>query len=91
MVVSDSMYPVMKRGDLVVVENAYWEFNPEDVKVGDIVVYDAHWPLSGNRIDYIIYLDNKTLYIYSGNYTRPVIHRVIEKVKIGNEYYIITK
>jgi len=90
-VVSNSMYPVMKRGDLVVVENAYWEFNPEDVEVGDIVVYKAHWPLSGNRIDYILQINNKTLAVYSGDKTKPVIHRVIEKVNIDGSYYIITK
>ena len=36
-VVSDSMYPIMKRGDFVIVENAGFEFNPNDVNVGDIV------------------------------------------------------
>jgi len=85
------MYPVMKRGDLVVVENAHWEFKPEDVEVGDIVVYDAHWPLGGNRIVYILQVDNKTLAIFDGDKTRPVIHRVIEKVNIEGKYYIITK
>ena len=90
-VVSNSMYPVLKRGDLVVVENAPWEFNPKDVEVGDIVVYDAHWPLGGNRIVYILHVHNKTLAIYDGENTRPVIHRVIEKVNIEGNYYIITK
>jgi len=84
------MYPVMKRGDLVVVENAHWEFSPEDVEVGDIVVYDAHWPLGG-KIVYTFQVGNKTLAIYNGDETRPVIHRVIEKVNIEGKYYIITK
>ena len=37
----------MYRGDIVVLEKAdllgFHEFNPDDVKVGDIVVYDAVW------------------------------------------------
>jgi len=90
-VVSNSMYPVMKRGDLVVVENVYWEFNPKDVKVGDIVVYDAHWPVDGNSIVYILQINNKTLRVYSGGKTKPVIHRVIGKVNIDDSCYIITK
>ncbi|HIP84606.1 MAG TPA: S26 family signal peptidase [Methanothermococcus okinawensis] len=90
-VVSNSMYPVMKRGDLVVVENAPWEFNPEDVEVGDIVIYDAHWPLGGNRITYVLQIDNKTLELYEGDNTRPVVHRVIDKINIEGNYYIITK
>lgn len=47
-VVSGSMEPAFYRGDIVVTEgtNIYGiqEFNPEtDVKVGDVVVYDATW------------------------------------------------
>ncbi|AMK16251.1 signal peptidase I [Methanobrevibacter olleyae] len=46
-VVSGSMEPVMYRGDIVVLEKAnllgIGEFSPADVKVGDIVVYDAVW------------------------------------------------
>ena len=46
-VVSGSMEPAFYRGDIVLVEKADFlgihEFNPEDVKVGDIVVYDAVW------------------------------------------------
>ncbi len=43
------MEPEFYRGDIVAVEKAnllglgIQEFNPEDVKVGDIVVYDAKW------------------------------------------------
>jgi len=85
------MYPVLKRGDLVVVENAHWEFNPEDVEVGDIVVYNAHWPVSGNRIVSIYTIGNKTLFVFQGENTKPVIHRVIDKVKVEGEYYIVTK
>jgi len=47
-VVSGSMEPAFYRGDIVVTEgtNVYGiqEFNPQtDVKVGDVVVYDATW------------------------------------------------
>ena len=46
-VVSESMEPVFFRGDIVVVEKANFigiqEFDPNDAKVGDIVVYDAIW------------------------------------------------
>jgi signal peptidase len=46
-VVSGSMEPVMYRGDIVVLEKAnllgFQEFNPAEVEVGDIVVYNAAW------------------------------------------------
>jgi len=46
-VVSESMEPVFYRGDIVVVEKTNFiginEFNPENVNVGDIVVYNAEW------------------------------------------------
>lgn len=46
-VVSGSMEPVMYRGDIVVLEQTnilgFHEFSPDDIKVGDIVVYNAAW------------------------------------------------
>ena len=46
-VVSGSMEPAFYRGDIVVVEKADFlginEFDPKDVQVGDVVVYDAQW------------------------------------------------
>ena len=46
-VVSGSMEPVMYRGDIVVLDKAnllgLQEFNPDEVEVGDIVVYNAAW------------------------------------------------
>ena len=46
-VVSGSMEPAFYRGDIVVVEKADFlginEFDPKDVQVGDVVVYDAKW------------------------------------------------
>jgi len=111
----------MKRGDLVIVENAGFEFNPKDINVGDIVVYKAHWPY----YQYLLYgvecrlnlSPNKTFCIFNesdvkeisikflgrlGNYTilevnipqsptKPVIHRVIEKVEFNNKTYLIIK
>ncbi|WP_456471873.1 S26 family signal peptidase [Methanocaldococcus sp.] len=64
-VVSNSMYPVMKRGDLVIVENANIEFNPKDIKVGDIVIYNAHWPIYENIIAQLEYKLGRSLFIFS--------------------------
>ncbi|WP_414469169.1 signal peptidase I [Methanobacterium sp. ACI-7] len=38
LVVSESMAPTLHRGDVVIVEK-----NPDNIQVGDIVVYDAVW------------------------------------------------
>ena len=46
-VVSGSMEPAFYRGDIVAVQKSdllgIQEFNPKDVQVGDIVVYNAKW------------------------------------------------
>ena len=46
-VVSGSMEPVLYRGDIVLVEKTDFlginEFNPDNINVGDIVVYNAEW------------------------------------------------
>ncbi|MCL2115104.1 MAG: signal peptidase I [Methanobrevibacter sp.] len=46
-VVSESMEPVLYRGDIVIVEKSNFlgisEFNPDTVQVGDVVVYRATW------------------------------------------------
>ena len=46
-VVSESMEPVFYRGDIVIIEKTNFlginEFNPENVNIGDIVVYNAEW------------------------------------------------
>ncbi|ABR56882.1 signal peptidase I [Methanococcus aeolicus Nankai-3] len=92
MVVSDSMVPVMERGDFVIVSNANWEFNPNDVQVGDIVVYKAHWATDNYTIiESNILVNNKLLYLLDGPTTKPVIHRVIDKVQYKNNTYIVTK
>ncbi len=46
-VVSGSMEPVFYRGDVVVIEKTDFfgiqEINPADLKIGDIVIYNAIW------------------------------------------------
>lgn len=46
-VVSESMEPVFYRGDVVVIEKANFlglhEINTSDLKVGDIIIYQATW------------------------------------------------
>jgi signal peptidase len=86
------MYPIMERGDFVIVKNANWEFNPNNVQVGDIVIYKAHWPrYKENKVEYIVNIDDKRLGVFSGDKTEPVIHRVIQKLNINNETYFIIK
>jgi signal peptidase I len=46
---TDSMYPTINQGDIVFVQKndvlgAYSELNPDDIKVGDIVVYEKELP-----------------------------------------------
>ena len=72
-VVSGSMEPAFYRGDIVVVEKAGFlginEFNPEDVQVGDVVVYDAKWfdqPVIHRIID-IEDINGTTMYKIKGD------------------------
>lgn len=72
-VVSGSMEPVFYRGDIVAVEKADFlgihEFDPKDVQVGDIVVYDAVWfdqPVI-HRIINITEINGTTLYTIKGD------------------------
>lgn len=75
-VVSGSMEPVFYRGDIVAVEKAnlfglgIHEFNPEDVKVGDIVVYNAVWvdePVI-HRVINITEINGTTYYMIKGDH-----------------------
>ena len=72
-VVSVSMEPVFYRGDIVVVEKTDCfginEFNPNDVKVGDIVVYDATWYNSPvvHRVINITNINGTTYYEIKGD------------------------
>ena len=72
-VVSGSMEPVFYRGDIVDVEKTnllgIQEFNPKDVQVGDIVVYNAKWfnqPVIHRIID-IKEINGKTVYEIKGD------------------------
>jgi len=72
-VVSGSMEPVFYRGDIVAVEKTnllgIQEFNPKDVQVGDIVVYNAKWfnqPVIHRIID-IKEITGKTVYEIEGD------------------------
>ncbi len=75
-VVSGSMEPVFSRGDIVAVEKAnllglgIQEFNPEDVQVGDIVVYDAHWVNESviHRVINITEINGTTYYMIKGDH-----------------------
>ena len=73
-VVSGSMEPAFYRGDIVATENVntygIQEFNPyTDVKVGDVVVYDAMWysePVIHRVID-IQQINGSQYYIIKGD------------------------
>ena len=72
-VVSGSMEPAFYRGDIVLVEKANFlginEFNPNDVQVGDVVVYDAKWfdqPVI-HRIINITEINGTTMYMIKGD------------------------
>ena len=73
-VVSGSMEPVFYRGDIVAVEKADFlgihEFDPKDVQVGDIVVYDATWynePVI-HRVINITEINGTTYYMIKGDH-----------------------
>ena len=72
-VVSGSMEPAFYRGDLVLVEKSnllgIHEFDPKDVQVGDVVVYDAAWfnqPVI-HRIINITEINGTTMYVIKGD------------------------
>ncbi|WP_407414023.1 signal peptidase I [Methanobrevibacter sp.] len=77
-VVSGSMEPVFYRGDIVAIQKAdllgIHEFDPKDVQVGDIVVYNAKWfnqPVI-HRIINITEINGTTMYVIKGdNNQRP--------------------
>ena len=72
-VVSGSMEPAFYRGDIVLIQKADFfginEFNPDDVQVGDVVVYDAAWydqPVIHRIID-ITEINGTTMYVIKGD------------------------
>ena len=104
-VVSGSMEPSFYRGDIVATENVntygIQEFNPyTDVKVGDVVVYDAMWysePVIHRVID-IQQINGSQYYIIKGDNNEvqdpyPVSPDQIKSkvLKIGDSLVIIPK
>ena len=103
-VVSGSMEPAFYRGDIVLVEKSDFlglhEFNPEDVEVGDVVVYDAAWfdqPVI-HRIINITDINGTTMYVIKGdNNNRPdpyyvTADQIKERVvTVGDNLFIIPK
>lgn len=104
-VVSGSMEPSFYRGDIVATENVntygIQEFNPyTDVKVGDVVVYDAMWysePVIHRVID-IQQINGSQYYIIKGDNNEvqdpyPVSPDQIRSkvIKIGDSLLIIPK
>ncbi|WP_181493642.1 S26 family signal peptidase [Methanococcus maripaludis] len=77
-VVSDSMVPVMTRGDFVVVENSLFEFDPESVSVGDIIVYSAHWTNAGENkiINQDLSINGRNLNYYELNSRESMIYNL---------------
>jgi len=74
-VVSESMEPVLYRGDIVIIEKSNFlginEFNPNDAKIGDIVVYNSKWYDKGPVIHRIInetYVNGSKYFIIKGDY-----------------------
>ena len=72
-VVSGSMEPAFYRGDIVLVEKSnllgIHEFDPKDVQVEDVVVYDAAWfnqPVI-HRIINITEINGTTMYVIKGD------------------------
>ena len=103
-VVSGSMEPAFYRGDIVLVEKSDFfgihEFNPEDVKVGDVVVYDAAWfdqPVI-HRIINMTEINGTKLFVIKGdNNNNPDPYYVTpEQIKervvtVGDNLFILPK
>ncbi|MBZ9570494.1 signal peptidase I [Methanobrevibacter sp. TMH8] len=103
-VVSESMEPVFYRGDIVVVEKTDFlgihEFDPNNAKVGDIVVYNAAWfpnPVI-HRIINITEVNGSKYYVIKGdNNPSPDPYLVTPSqitsrvISIGGQPFIIPK
>ena len=105
-VVSGSMEPSFYRGDIVVLEKTSLfgleEFSPDDVKVGDIIVYDSTGAWNkGDVIHRVIDIQNingTTLYVTKGDHNPvhdpfPVSSNQIKDrvITIGDSPLIIPK
>lgn len=103
-VVSGSMEPAFYRGDIVLVEKAdlfgIHEFDPKDVQVGDVVVYDAAWfkqPVI-HRIINIVSINGTTMYEIKGDNNKSPDPYYVEAdqikervVTIGDNLVVIPK
>lgn len=72
-VVSGSMEPSFYRGDIVAIQKADFlgihEFNPDDIQVGDVVVYNAKWydqPVI-HRVINITEINGTTMFVIKGD------------------------
>ncbi|EKQ53120.1 MAG: signal peptidase I [Methanobacterium sp. Maddingley MBC34] len=104
-VVSGSMEPVFYRGDVVVIEKTNFlgiqEINPSDLKVGDIIIYQATWfpePVIHRIISIQKGSDGQTYYVTKGdNNPKPDPSLVstsqvqAKVVSIGNQPLVIPK
>ncbi len=75
-VVSGSMEPTFYRGDIVILEKADFfgihEFDPNNIEVGDVVVYDASWydqPVI-HRVINITDINGTTMYVIKGDHNK---------------------
>jgi signal peptidase len=103
-VVSGSMEPAFYRGDIVLIERADFfgihEFDPNDVQVGDVVVYNAAWyehPII-HRVINKVDINGSTMFVIKGDnndkpdpyYVKP--SQIYEKVvTIGDNLVVIPK
>ena len=104
-VVSGSMEPVFYRGDVVVIEKTDFlginEINPNDLKIGDIVIYRATWfpePVIHRIIATETDINGTPYYVTKGDNNpvqdpAPVYHdQVMAKViTLGNTPFVIPK
>ncbi|UTB33861.1 MAG: signal peptidase I [Methanobacterium sp. ERen5] len=104
-VVSGSMEPVFYRGDVVVIEKTDFlgipEINKDDLKVGDIVIYQATWfpdPVIHRIVETGTDVNGTPYYVTKGDNNpvhdpEPVYHdQVMAKVvTLGNTPFVIPK
>ncbi len=104
-VVSGSMEPTFYRGDVVVIEQAdfigFHEMDAENLKIGDIVIYDATWfeePVIHRIISIKQGSDGKTYYVTKGDNNSnadPALVSVdqvkAKVVTVGNQPMVIPK
>jgi len=104
-VVSGSMEPVFYRGDVVIIEKTnfmgFSEMDAEDLKIGDIIIYDATWfaePVIHRIVGIKQGSDGKKYYITKGDNNSnadPALVSVdqvkAKVVTVGNQPMVIPK